>query len=133
VFPYGVFLERDGARLLHLTAANTFLLGLVAERLRDVHFHLYEQQLRDGPGNCAALSEFLQTEIPPLPDETREKIFARRGTSTSVGATAQRWRAGLSPEWQDRCRQVWRPFLQESTTPSRSHKPTPSGPCVRRL
>jgi hypothetical protein len=88
------------------------ILDMRAEDSRDVYFNVYEQQLRGDKAYFSALSEFLQTDIVQTTDQARKDIFAGHGTSANASATVARWRTDLSKEWQQRCLQAWRPFLE---------------------
>jgi hypothetical protein len=96
-----------------LNSALEHILDMHAEGSRDIYFNVYEQLLRGDKACFVGLSEFLQTEIVQLKDEARRDVFAKHGTSANADATVERWRTDLNQEWQDRCLQAWRPFLEK--------------------
>jgi hypothetical protein len=101
--------ERSFAELSHATEIT---LEIHAEKSPDVCFHRYEDLLRGEKDSFLRLSKFLQTAIEPLTDESIQDIFVSHGTSANAHATLERWRSDLNQEWQKRCLQAWRPFLE---------------------
>jgi hypothetical protein len=107
---FGVEAERSFSEL---SSALQNILDIHAQGSCDVHFNVYEQLYRGHKDSFLALSEFLQTEIAQPTVDVRQNVFARHGTSANADASIERWRTDLSEEWQDRCRQAWRPFLEK--------------------
>ena len=87
-------------------------LAVRHEDRTDVLLLRYEDLVTHRSASLSAISRFLGVEIDMSEGNGEESLFLQHATSASPEASIGRWRTTLSLVLQERCREVWREFLE---------------------